>query len=154
MKKALEAVVGNFNTIRTGRANPSILDRIMVDQFGVMTPLKRIAGITVPEASTLLISPFDPKGSIKDIEKAIQACVCVCVWGGAGGVCGRVYFHCCPHFQRLLTPNACMHGLRAAAESVITDACTQESDLGINPSNDGQNIRLNIPPLTQVRRWE
>eukprot|EP00798_Chlamydomonas_sp_ICE-L_P022717 gene22717-29880_t len=70
MLKCLEAVQNNFNTIRTGRANPAILDRIFVDSYGTPTPLKNLASITVPEATCLLITPFD-KAAIKDIEKAL-----------------------------------------------------------------------------------
>jgi len=100
MKKAIVVLGENFNTIRTGRANPAILDRIMVDYFGVPTPLKQVAGINVPDASTLVLTPFD-KTSIKEIERAIN-----------------------------------------------------ESDLGINPNNDGEVIRLSLPQLTQDRRKE
>lgn len=100
MKKAVEATANNFNTIRTGRANPAILDRIMVDYYGVPTALKQVAGVSVPDASTLMISPFD-KSTLKAIEKAIL-----------------------------------------------------NSDVGINPSNDGERIRLNVPQLTQDRRKE
>lgn len=100
MQKAVDVVASNFNTMRTGRANPAILDRIMVEYYGALTPLKQLASIAVPDASTLTISPFD-KGSLKEIEKAINS-----------------------------------------------------SDIGINPNNDGQNIRLNIPAMTQERRKE
>ncbi|GAX83290.1 hypothetical protein CEUSTIGMA_g10716.t1 [Chlamydomonas eustigma] len=100
MKKSLSSLGDSFNTIRTGRANPAILDKIMVEQFGSPMPLKSLAQISVPEASTLLISPFD-RSALKEIEKALQ-----------------------------------------------------ESDIGINPSNDGEKIRLNIPMLTQDRRKE
>ncbi|KAJ9531861.1 hypothetical protein QJQ45_022028 [Haematococcus lacustris] len=96
MKKALAAMADNFNTIRTGRANPAILDKIMVDYDGVPAPLKSVASISVPDSSTLLISPFD-KASMKLIEKAIN-----------------------------------------------------ESDLGINPNNDGDKIRLGLPQPTQA----
>jgi len=75
---------------------PAVDHAVQVDYYGAMTPLKSLASIAVPDASTLLISPFD-KGSLKDIEKAIN-----------------------------------------------------NSDIGINPNNDGQNIRLNIPAMTQV----
>ncbi len=71
-----------------------------VDQFGAMVPLKSVSQVSVPDASTLLVSPFD-RAALKDIEKALQ-----------------------------------------------------ESDIGINPSNDGEKIRLNIPQLTQDRRKE
>ncbi|NEO27188.1 MAG: ribosome recycling factor [Kamptonema sp. SIO4C4] len=100
MQKAVEATQRNFNTIRTGRANASLLDRIMVDYYGSETPLKSIAGISTPDATTLLIQPFDPN-SMGMIEKAITM-----------------------------------------------------SDIGLTPNNDGQVIRLNIPPLTSERRQE
>ena len=61
-----------FASIRAGRANASLLDRIQVEYYGAMTPLNQLASITVPEARVLLISPFD-KSSLKDIEHAINA---------------------------------------------------------------------------------
>lgn len=100
MKKTIEATQRSFNTIRTGRANASLLDRIMVDYYGAETPLKSLANITTPDATTIAIQPFD-KGSMTQIEKAIQM-----------------------------------------------------SDVGLTPNNDGQVIRLNIPPLTSERRKE
>lgn len=100
MQKAVDVVASNFNTMRTGRANPAILDRIQVEYYGALTPLKQLASIAVPDASTLLVSPFD-KAALKEIEKAINS-----------------------------------------------------SDIGLNPNNDGQNIRLNIPAMTQERRKE
>lgn len=100
MKKAVEATQRSFNTIRTGRANASLLDRVMVEYYGSPTPLKTLANISTPDASTIMIQPYD-KGSLNLIEKAIQM-----------------------------------------------------SDVGINPSNDGSTIRLNIPPLTSDRRKE
>ncbi|GBF99954.1 ribosome recycling factor [Raphidocelis subcapitata] len=100
MQKAINAVVENFNTMRTGRANPAILDKILVDYYGTPTPIKTLASVTVPDASTLMIAPFDRSG-LRDIEKAIL-----------------------------------------------------ESDIGINPNNDGEKIRLVIPPMTQDRRKE
>lgn len=100
MQKAVEATQRNFNTIRTGRANASLLDRIMVDYYGSETPLKSIAGISTPDSTTIMIQPYDPS-SMAMIEKAITT-----------------------------------------------------SDLGLTPNNDGQVIRLNIPPLTSDRRLE
>jgi ribosome recycling factor len=100
MQKAVEATQRSFNTIRTGRANAAILDRVMVEYYGSPTPLKSLAGISTPDASTITIQPYD-RGSLNLIEKAIQM-----------------------------------------------------SDVGINPSNDGAIIRLNIPPLTSDRRKE
>jgi ribosome recycling factor len=100
MQKAVEATQRNFNTIRTGRANATLLDRVMVEYYGSPTPLKSLANINTPDASTITIQPYD-KGSMNLIEKAIQL-----------------------------------------------------SDIGLTPSNDGQVIRLNIPPLTSERRKE
>ena len=90
----------NLNTVRAGRANPALLDKIMVDYYGMPTSLKSLANISVPDPRTLLIQPFDPK-SISNIERAIN-----------------------------------------------------ESNIGINPSNDGKVIRLVIPQLTEERRKE
>lgn len=100
MQKAVEATQRSFNTIRTGRANTSLLDRVTVEYYGSPTPLKALASINTPDASTITIQPFD-KTSLNIIEKAISL-----------------------------------------------------SDLGLTPSNDGQIIRLNIPPLTSDRRKE
>lgn len=100
MDKTIENLEKKFTTVRTGRANPSSLDGIMVDYYGSMTPLKQLATISVPEARQLLIKPFD-KGCLSNIEKAI-----------------------------------------------IT------SNLGYNPGNDGETIRIVIPDLTEERRKE
>ncbi len=100
MQKAIEATQRNFNTIRTGRANATLLDRVMVEYYGTPTPLKSLASINTPDASTITIQPYDTT-SLNVIEKAIQL-----------------------------------------------------SDLGLTPNNDGQVIRLNVPPLTSERRKE
>lgn len=100
MQKAVESTRHSFNTIRTGRANSALLDRVMVEYYGTPTPLKSLANISTPDASTIMIQPYD-KGSLSQIEKAISL-----------------------------------------------------SDVGLTPSNDGQLIRLNIPPLTEERRKE
>ncbi|MGC8711762.1 MAG: ribosome recycling factor [Leptodesmis sp.] len=71
MHKTVEATQRSFNTIRTGRANPSLLDRVMVEYYGSPTPLKSLASITTPDASTIAIQPFD-RSSLNLIEKAIQ----------------------------------------------------------------------------------
>lgn len=71
MKKAVEAAQRSFNTIRTGRANASLLDRIMVDYYNTPTPLKSLANINTPDASTLTIQPYD-KTALTNIEKAIS----------------------------------------------------------------------------------
>ncbi|HEY9837852.1 MAG TPA: ribosome recycling factor [Vampirovibrionales bacterium] len=70
MKKAVEATQRSFNTIRTGRANTSLLDKIMVEYYGSPTPLKSLASINTPDASTISIQPFD-RNSLAIIEKAI-----------------------------------------------------------------------------------
>ncbi len=100
MQKTIESTQRSFNTIRTGRASTSLLDRIMVEYYGMETPLKSLANISTPDASTIAIQAYD-KGSLAQIEKAISM-----------------------------------------------------SDLGLTPNNDGELIRLNIPPLTSERRKE
>ena len=71
MKKTIAVLRDELNTVRAGRANPALLDRIMVDYYGSPTPLKNITNISVPDPRTLQITPFDPK-SIHDIEKALN----------------------------------------------------------------------------------
>lgn len=71
MEKAVQALSRELSTVRAGRANPSLLDRVMVDYYGALTPLNQLATITVPEARLLVVQPFD-KSSIGDVEKAIQ----------------------------------------------------------------------------------
>lgn len=100
MDKSIENLEKKFATVRTGRANPSSLDGIMVEYYGSSTPLKQLATISVPEARQLLIKPFD-KSCLGDIEKAIL-----------------------------------------------------NSNLGYNPGNDGETIRIVIPELTEERRRE
>lgn len=70
MKKTLESVKERLTTIRAGRANPALVNGIMVDYYGSPTPVQSLANITVPEARQLLIKPFD-RSCVKDIEKAI-----------------------------------------------------------------------------------
>lgn len=100
MKKSLEAVASEFASVRAGRANAAVLDRINVDYYGSPTPIQQIAAISSPDPRALLIQPWDTS-ALKSIEKAIQ-----------------------------------------------------ESDLGINPQNDGRTIRLAFPQLTEERRKE
>jgi ribosome recycling factor len=100
MDKSVEATHEHFNSVRTGRAAPALLDRITIDYYGTPTPLKNLASINAPEPRLLTIQPFDPT-SIRQIEKTIQ-----------------------------------------------------ESDLGLQPANDGKLIRLPIPQLTEERRKE
>ena len=71
MEKCLEALKTNFGKVRTGRANPHVLDSIMVDYYGQSTPVTQLAGVKVPEASMLVVEPWD-KTSLNAIEKAIS----------------------------------------------------------------------------------
>jgi len=71
MQKSVDSTQRDFNTIRTGRASTSLLDRIEVDYYGSPTPLKSLANISTPDASTISIQPYD-KGSLANIEKAIS----------------------------------------------------------------------------------
>lgn len=98
MDKTIEALKFEFSTIRTGRANAQMLDKIRVDYYGTPTPINQVGSISVPEPRTLMISAWD-KSAMKEIEKAIR-----------------------------------------------------NSDLGLNPTNDGEVIRINVPALTEERR--
>ena len=100
MRKSINSVAADFAAVRAGRANASVLDRIMVDYYGTPTPIHQIASIGSPDPRTLTVQPWDA-GAVKLICKAIQ-----------------------------------------------------ESDLGINPQNDGKVIRLAFPQLTEERRKE
>ncbi len=71
MDRSIEAAREHFNSVRTGRASPALLDRVQIDYYGQPTPLKQLAAINAPEARLLTVQPFDP-GSIKAIERAIQ----------------------------------------------------------------------------------
>jgi ribosome recycling factor len=70
MHKAVDAIKSEMGTVRTGRASPSLLDRVMVDYYGAMTPLRQLASISATEARLLTVTPYD-KGSIRAIEKGI-----------------------------------------------------------------------------------
>jgi len=72
MRKAIEHLKGEFAGVRTGRANPGLVEKLMIDSYGAMVPLQQLAGLTVPEPRLLVISPYD-KNNIKAIEKAIQS---------------------------------------------------------------------------------
>ena len=98
MEKTISVLKEDLAVIRAGRANPSMLDKVVVDYYGTPTPLKQMAGVSAPEPRVILIQPWD-KSSLKSIEKAIQV-----------------------------------------------------SDLGFNPTNDGIQIRIAIPQLTEDRR--
>jgi len=71
MDRSIESTHQEFNSIRTGRASPGLLDRIAIDYYGTPTPLKTLASIAAPEPRMLTVQPFDP-GSMKSIERAIQ----------------------------------------------------------------------------------
>ena len=100
MERAVEHAQGQFSTVRTGRANPALVEKLLVDYYGAPTPLQQLAGFQVPEARVLVVKPHD-RGAMANIEKAIR-----------------------------------------------------ESDLGLQPSNDGVVIRLAFPALTEDRRKE
>ncbi len=71
MAKSVEATRAEFQTVRTGRANPQLLDRIVVDYYGSPTPLNQLAGVQTPDPRSLVISPYDAS-ALAEIEKAIQ----------------------------------------------------------------------------------
>ena len=100
IEKTINVLKEEMATVRAGRANAALVDKVMVDYYGTPTPLKALANISVPEPRTLLIAPFDPK-SIPNIEKGINI-----------------------------------------------------ANIGINPTNDGKVIRLQIPQVTEERRKE
>ncbi len=100
MNGAIESLKSDFQVVRTGRANPAMLDSVKVDYYGTMTPLNQVGNISVPDPQLIVIAPWE-KSLLKEIERAI---------------------------------------LRA--------------DLGMTPQNDGNTIRLPIPPLTEDRRKE
>ena len=70
MRKSVEAAKDDFSNVRTGRANPALFQKILVDYYGSLTPLGQLAGMQNPEARTLLVTPYD-KGALKEIERAI-----------------------------------------------------------------------------------
>ena len=71
MQKTIDSLKDSFNTIRTGRANAAIFDKVRVDYYGTKSPLNQVATIAIPEARSVIITPFD-KSLISEIEKAIQ----------------------------------------------------------------------------------
>ena len=101
MDKAVEATKDDFATVRTGRANPQIFQKVLVDYYGTPTPLSQLGSLQNPEARTIVITPYD-KGALAAIEKAIRD-----------------------------MPN-----------------------LGANPTNDGNLVRVTLPDLTEERRRE
>lgn len=98
MDKAIEVAKEDMATIRTGRANPVMFQKITVEYYGAPTPLQQLASFTTPEARTIIITPFDAS-SLGAIERSLR-----------------------------------------------------DSDLGVNPSNDGRIIRVVLPQLTEERR--
>ena len=100
MQKAIEFLRKDFTTIRTGKANPSILNGVMVEYYGVPTPINQIASVSAPEPQAIVIKPYD-KSILKGIEKAVLT-----------------------------------------------------ADLGFNPLNNGEIIRIPIPALTEQTRKE
>jgi ribosome recycling factor len=100
MEETLEAVRREFGTVRTGKATPSLLDTVRVEAYGTKMPLNQVATVSTPEASLILVQPFD-RSLMGEVEKGIQ-----------------------------------------------------QADLGLNPANDGQVIRVPIPPLNEERRKE
>ena len=98
MEKSLDVLLDEYASIRAGRANPHVLDRLRIDYYGTPTPIQQVGNVTVPEARMIVIQPWE-KSLLKEIEKAILV-----------------------------------------------------SDLGINPTNDGNVIRLIFPELTEERR--
>ena len=98
MEKSLDVLLDEYASIRAGRANPHVLDRLRIDYYGTPTPIQQVGNVTVPEARMIVIQPWE-KSLLKEIEKAILV-----------------------------------------------------SDLGINPTNDGNVIRLVFPELTEERR--
>jgi len=101
MERAVEAAKEDFATVRTGRANTALFQKILVDYYGSPTPLAQLASLNNPEARTIIVTPYD-KSALKAIEQAIRD-----------------------------TPN-----------------------LGVNPTNDGNIVRVTMPELTEERRKE
>jgi ribosome recycling factor len=99
-EKVIEHFYHELGSVRTGRANPALLATVMVESYGTKVPLQQVAAVTVSDAKTLTISPWD-KSQIQEIEKGIIA-----------------------------------------------------ANLGFTPGNDGNVIRINLPPLTEERRKE
>lgn len=90
MEKALAQLAREFSQIRSGRANPAILDKVLVDYYGVPTPLRQMSQVTVQDGTTLVISPYD-KSILKDIEKGIIKAE-IGITPNSDGVCIRLPF--------------------------------------------------------------
>lgn len=90
MEKAISQMMKEFGTIRTGRANPIILDKVVVDYYGAPTPLRQMSQVSVHEGTTLIITPYD-KTILKDIEKAIIKAE-LGITPNSDGICIRLQF--------------------------------------------------------------
>jgi ribosome recycling factor len=90
MEKAISQLKREFSTVRTGRANPAILDRVVVDYYGSPTPLRQMSQVTVQDGTTLVITPYD-KTILKDIEKAIIKAE-LGIAPNSDGICIRLAF--------------------------------------------------------------
>ncbi len=90
MEKAIVQLKREFSTVRTGRANPTILDKVMVDYYGSPTPLRQMSQVTVQDGTTLVITPYD-KTILKDIEKAIIKAD-LGIAPNSDGICLRLQF--------------------------------------------------------------
>lgn len=90
MEKAISQLKKEFGTVRTGRANPTILDKVLVDYYGAPTPLRQLSQVTVQDGTTLVIAPFD-KSILKDIEKAIIKAE-LGIAPNSDGICLRLAF--------------------------------------------------------------
>ena len=90
MEKAISSMKREFGSIRTGRANPMMLDKVLVDYYGVPTPLRQMSQVTVQDGTTLVISPYD-KSTLKEIEKAIIKAE-IGITPNSDGICIRLTF--------------------------------------------------------------
>ncbi len=90
MEKAIASLKREFGSIRSGRANPMILDKVLVDYYGVPTPLRQMSQVTVQDGTTLVISPYD-KSILKEIEKAIIKAE-IGITPNSDGICIRLTF--------------------------------------------------------------
>ena len=90
MEKAIEQLKREFSTVRTGRANPAILDKVQVDYYGTPTPLRQMSQVTVQDGTTLVITPYD-KSILKEIEKAIIKAE-LGIAPNSDGICLRLQF--------------------------------------------------------------
>ncbi len=147
MDKTIDSLMNDYASIRAGRANPHVLDKIKVDYYGTPTPIQQVGNISVPEARMILIQPWE-KSLLKAIEKAIQTSD-LGINPNNDGSCIRLIFPELTEDARMILIQPWEKSLLKAIEKAI-----QTSDLGINPNNDGSCIRLIFPELTEDRRKE